>query len=256
MGVTMRRRPVIVAGLLWVLLAGAAGCTADEPSPHPSPSVDDTGLVTGSVAPDGGQVRVVESGYTAAVVDDGVVTFGAVLENTSKERAAGVAVTARFFDSKGDEVRFLDSGLNSRPAVILPGERMGFGDQFDLGHIRPGDRAPARMDLKVRTSSWWPGSRVARVVVSDVRHTLDGVQDVFSFTVDSGLDLSAGVQQTVIIVRDRAGKMVGGLVPSRPLKPWPPGRSTQRVVLPHMYVPKSAVLAQAEVYVGNSELVH
>jgi hypothetical protein len=198
---------------------------------------------------------VVESGYTVVVGDRGVATFGAVLENTSKDRAAAsVTVVARFFDSAGNEVRLLqDYGLSSRPVAIMPGERMGVGAQL-LGREVPGDiRTPARMELEVAADTWWPASRVAHVVVSDVRRETKGPDNFFSFAVDAGFALSAGEQRTIIIVRDRAGKVVGGLIPARLRVPWPAGRSMQRVELFRYPIP-GGDLARAEVFVGNFEL--
>jgi hypothetical protein len=253
----MRRRAVIVAGLVSVLLAGALACTGDQPAPQPSPSLEDDGFVRGSVAPDGGQVRVVESGYTVVADLRGMATFGAVLENTSKDRAVSVTVTARFFDSAGGDVQFGSyiSSLNSEPARILPGERVGVGDQLLGWETRNDSRTPARMELEVMADTWWPVARVARVVVSDVRPETESDGDrILSFTVDSGLALSAGEQRTVVIVRDRAGKVVGGLIPLRPQEPWPVGRSPQRVVLERRAVPAGADLSRAEVFVGNTDL--
>ncbi len=250
----MRRRPVILAGLVWVLSIGTAGCTGDNPTAQSSPSEENTRGIPGSVAPDGGQVRVVESGYTAIESGFGMATFGAILENTSKDRAAvEVTATARFLDAAGEEVRLLGTTQPTSAAVTIPpGGRMGVGDQF-LGDLR--GRSAVRMELSVVMTGWWPASRVTGVVASEVRHARDDQgSDFFSFAVDSHLAKPLVGPRIVIIVRDHSNKVIGGLIPDRPLEDWPPGRSAQRVKLPWLAVPETADLVRTEVFVGDAEI--
>jgi hypothetical protein len=60
--------------------------------------------------------------------------------------------------------------------------------------------------------------------------------------------------RVVVIVRDRANKVIGGLVPFWSSKDWPPGRSPQRVQLSRKAIPATADLARTEVFVGDAEV--
>jgi hypothetical protein len=249
----MRRWPV--AGLVSVLLVGIVGCTGDDPAPRPSPSLDDDGYVRGSVAPDGGRVRVVESGYSTVIAASGRATFGVILENTSKDRAAvGVRVTASFFDAAGNVVPLFGIvSTTSEAAAIPPGGRTGVGDDSveDLRGMKPD-----RVRLRLRVAGWRPASRVAGVVAGDVKHSLDGRGvDHFSFTVDSRLREPLFGPQIFIILRDSGNKVIGGLNPQSSPGDWPPGRSPQRVQLSSWEtIPEAADLARTEVFIGNAEI--
>src|SRR5512142_34167 len=105
----VRRLPSAVAALTgMVVMLGVVGCTGGDPKPKPSPSAEGSGPVVRETAPDGGQLRVVDSGYTAVMEYPTLATFGAVIENTSKTRTAvSVQVTATFFDASGRKIPLL-----------------------------------------------------------------------------------------------------------------------------------------------------
>lgn len=139
--------------------------------------------------------------------------------------------------------------------MILPCGRKGLGSHLVIGSSENA-HAPARMELEVRVAGCWKASRVTTVVTSGPRYERDasGV-DFFAFAVDSRLRQSLDDLRIIIILRDRAGEVIGGLAPRKPETPWPPGRSTQRVRMWELRVlPKTADTARLEAYVGNAEI--
>lgn len=264
-GRVMRHRRLVsvsVVGVVWLgLFVGVAGCT-DDPSPRPSPSAKSTGFVEGSTAPDGGQVRLVESGFTAVSKDNqpsGMVTAGGILENTSKEWAASaVSVDVRFFDAAGGALRVMGSEFQTSYSVtILPGARMGVGIQKVAPRVF-GDRrtTPARMELEVTVFGWWPASRVSGVVANYVGFKPNDFGGGWlSITVESQLPRTLDYPSSIIIVRDRNGKVIGGLKPvPMSTNAWPPGRSIQKVKIPEWSVPDDADMSRTEVFVGYAEV--
>ena len=250
----LRRHGVIAVGLVLAAgLLGTAGCTGDDPKPKPSSAAEPTGRFDGTQAPDGGEVRVVESGFTAFVDGNPTVTFGVLLENTSKNRAAvEVKVTAKLYDAAGKEVRLgAMSQLASKSVTIMPGQRMGAGQDTGLSRSDVvGD--PTELRVEIRTPSWYPASQVTGLALSDVKSELDpsGLV-VFSFSVESRLPEKVTDPHLIVLARDHAGTLIGGYEPRPSPTAWPPGKSTQ---VAKTELPDAADRTRSEVFAGLSSI--
>jgi hypothetical protein len=198
---------------------------------------------------------VAESGYSAVIAGSGMATFGAIVENVGHWHAAvGVTVTARFFDPAGKLVPLFGAPSRTTAAVtVMPGKRVGVGDQF-LGDLR--GLAPARMELTVQMSGWWPEHRITGLVTTTWVRLGRDAEDFYyySFDVDSGLSKPLRNPRVVVIVRDQAKKVIGGLIPPRSLDDWPPGDSLQRVKLTALAMPRAVDHFVTEVFVGYAEI--
>jgi hypothetical protein len=223
-----------LVGLVSVaLVASLAACDRGEhqAAPQPSPSVEER-AVRASTAPDGGVVRVAESGFTASEKFGGSLTLGVVLENTSRSRAVSMAVEISVLDSAGQPVQYDGMTTEYEDVLVLrPGERTA------VGRFRSALRAAvtARMvqlEVKVFPSMWWPVARVRRVTPGEVRQETDSAGTTWvSYTVTSEYPELIPRPEVHAICRDQSRKIIGGVELTSYEVSWQPGRSEIRTSL-------------------------
>jgi hypothetical protein len=254
----------LIAGLAVVIMAATAltpsGDHADAaPAPataEPLPSVLPT---TAGQAPDGGQLRVDEQGFSmAADVRDRQAFYGFVLEDTSRDRIAFAAtVTVRLLDSAGTPVQQGSGQPEMRYALyaVFPGQRVAFGADQWLDR-----RDVARLEVTVGASTWVPVDQ--RLQRDPFRHTVvrlasltaTGVSTMprtggayLMFTANSEYDeqMRAGVRA---VFRNSAGQIIGGAALEGVQKcvVVTPGRSRQAVEMRD--VPDGVDVSRTEVY--------
>jgi hypothetical protein len=215
----------LVAGLAVVIMAATAltptGEHAPAPAPAPAEPVPSVLPVTAAQAPDGGQLRVDEQGFSlAASVRAPQAFYGFVLENTSRDRIAFAAtVTVRLLDSAGTPVLQDSRQPEMRYTLyaVFPGQRVTFGADEWLDR-----RDVARLEVMVGASTWVPVDqllqrdpfrhtvvRLASLTATSVHTVLRTYGAQLSFTANSGYDeqMHAGVRA---IFRNSAGQIVGG----------------------------------------------
>jgi hypothetical protein len=243
---------LLVAG---VTLAANAGCTGSGSDPAPSPSPSGLPRAADSAtAPDGGVVRVAESGFS---VDLDVTTryvFGAVVENTSRNYVLSyVGVTFRFFDGEGRAREVLRVSERFADATVVPpGGRKGVGAEIVRGNFE-NEPAPAKVTATLGDSfSWILASVMPTLTISDPRYETDASGVTWmEFVLDSEYPATEPLPDLVFIYRDAAGVVVGGQAQERQGEPWPQGRSTQRIGLPRpKAVLKTYVPEKTEIYVN------
>ncbi|WP_395105432.1 hypothetical protein [Actinomadura sp. SCN-SB] len=230
---------------------GGAGepVLADEPAPKPrvlaSPSAS---------AADGGTVRIVEHGFTRLRDPSGEhrVSWGLIVENTSRTSVVSVPVTVDILDARGRQLITKTSGhaRDRRTAFIPPGGRFGLGDdtyvagggarrlRFTLGKaewLKPGDPRAVRLTASLvkgdlyrvdRDQFYLLGAPLRAEVHRTRRHDL-----TITFRVESGASEVLEDGKASAVLRDSAGKIVGGTHPAD-TAPWtrfPPGWSIQRI---------------------------
>ena len=241
----MRLRFVLVG----VLLFGTAACTGGGPAPAPTPlpSVTET---DGDRSPDGGVLRLAESGLTNMqdAVGKPMVSWGLVFENTSPKmvpRRANVEVTLQ--DAAGGAIGNLPSyGLGNVP----PGGRAGIGSDAYV------DRAGvAKLAVRVTRVQWvradsaelWAGLTAGGVIT---RRDGDRKAEI-TFIVTSKYPGALDHPGAQAVFRDSAGQIVGGTGPLRadPQAKYPPGKSEGRIDV--LYgIPPAANDDKTEVYLS------
>jgi hypothetical protein len=197
-------------------------------------------------ASDGGQLRVVQQGFTR-VNESGrsEIWVALILENTSRT-AVAVAPEVTVDDLIDTETGDL--------GVVFPGERAGTVVQLMAGSGTPTLTvqrtlatwvplaAAARYDGSLRT----PAIGAARLTATGVKATPAGTpgQVVFSFSVHNGYTdtVEASAQ---VIYRDAADAVIGGDGDPYQELYYPPGDSPGSITLP---VPASFDPSRAEVY--------
>ncbi|GIJ66615.1 hypothetical protein [Virgisporangium ochraceum] len=222
---------VAVTGVgLAVLVVGATAvvaATVPDSGPVPGatgapvPSWSGVAPVTAAQAPDGGVLRVVEQGFTLDPdprVDH--VTYGLLLENTSRERIAyAVAVTVRAVDAAGGTVRQRfgrEDVARHTVYAVFPGQRFGIGVEEWLD-----GRGVAALTVTVEPPTWVPVDqplqrdpgrlrviRLGPLAAGEVR-AIAGSRFSVSFNASSGFEerIPVGV---AVLWRDGAGRIVGG----------------------------------------------
>jgi hypothetical protein len=252
---------IVITAVVAVTPGDAPGRAAARPAPaQPLPSVLPT---TAARAPDGGQLRVVEQGFSLAPGPyHDPMLYGITLQNTSRDRIAfATTVGVHLLDPTGKRLKEgsgSDFEVRYTVYAVFPGQRVGLGsDQYMAG------RHASALDVTVGTSTWVPVDqplqrdplrhtvvRLATVTTSDVSMTRLGPdRALLTFTAISGYDaeMSAAV---MVVYRNAAGRVVGGAKTDTPYRciTVPPGRSRPEPLLEIRDVPDGIDVARTEVY--------
>ncbi|MGH3715925.1 MAG: hypothetical protein ACRDT4_21060 [Micromonosporaceae bacterium] len=215
-----------VAVLAVAVLAGCDGAPSrgTASSPRPSPTVS----LPYSKPPGGGEVRVVEQGFS--ITHDHAehnpyprVTYAAILENTSDLVARAVQVQIRVLDRSGKplvtEAGMTDgkSGTKAlkRVEYILPGERLGIGGS---GYTDPYEAAStaAKLEITIKTADeWWPRRNGGYCFVATEATNVElaerrGETAMVRFDLKTEDNTYNGVYRGDVVFRDRRGRIVGG----------------------------------------------
>jgi hypothetical protein len=212
--------------------AVSPGATPVEPWPGVLP-------VKAASAPDGGVLRVVEHGFSLGPDPrDELVFYGVVVENTSRDRIAFAATaTVRLVDAAGAPVkqRFGEAPeVQHKVLAVFPGQRLGIGAREGLDR-----RDVAGLQVTVDAPTWVPVDqrlqrdpfratvvRLATLTASVVQVERLGDRLAVSFTASSAYEEAVPAAVTAVF-RDRAGRIVGGVVVDEPerCKTFEPGSS-------------------------------
>ncbi|MFY1697950.1 hypothetical protein [Solwaraspora sp. WMMA2101] len=181
-----------------------------------------TAADVGAAAPDGGELSIVESGFTqfgsaaAPITRDGVVSTGAVIVNTSGHLAYGATVSFRVLDAEGRPASLDPAREQPRQIpVILPGQQVGVGERHWVAS-RGGRRVEvARVDVTVTGATWLPveGTPTAAVTtrhLDTARYGPDSIDATVSYEVHSPYCRELASTGVGIVFRDAAGVIVGG----------------------------------------------
>jgi hypothetical protein len=229
-----------------VALLGA--CSRSEPAPD--------GPHRGLSASDGGTVRVVEQGFTARTSPTGrpLVSYGFVLENTSKTQAArDTVVVVSLADAQGRSITdYIISPKRAIGAILGPGQRTGAG-----WNSRVDNPGTTKISLRVTRTTWTPAGARQRVNGHDLAPaalTADAVRastGLVSFTVHSAYPTTLSTVWADVVYRNATGRIVGG-TNTRLNGHWltssyPPGTSPGRLADP-IGPPPGAALERTAVY--------
>ncbi|MEV4757579.1 hypothetical protein AB0J86_21040 [Micromonospora sp. NPDC049559] len=220
-------------------LLGSAACGSDTAA---QPDALTTTPPPAVVAPDGGSIRMVEQGLSSIWDGAGkeMVTYGIVVENTSRDRAAvKTKVTIRITDGSGKAITDLDAGspaVAREIGVVLPGQQVGIGG--DVYVDRPG---AASLLVEIAGATWLPPENelipVARLGASEIRTQAasPGPGTTITFAVDSEYPDALQAPKAQAIFRDSLGQILGGTGPNRTAADnrYAPGRSQGQIRLPH-----------------------
>lgn len=227
--------------------APAATRTPTRPTPPPSPSPRPN---------DDGTVRIVEHGFTVERMERDAyqITWGVIVENTSRTTAASVPVTLSLLDGKGRKLpTTMTRYVRDRPtAYIMPGARFGLGDHSHTYTRHPGTKA---IKFELGAPAWLPpGDPRAPDLTATVLKTTprQGRNDLdITFKVQARVQDVVHHAQANAILRNEQGEIVGGTSPSTTLPSLPPGWSIRRMKVHD--APSTADPARTEVHpVGSS----
>ncbi|WFE24820.1 hypothetical protein O7623_15370 [Solwaraspora sp. WMMD791] len=225
------------AGSATVPTASAAGSAT-------APAASAAGSVVGTTSPDGGELSIVESGFTqfgsaaAPITRDAVVSTGAVIVNTSGHLAYGATVSFRVLDAEGRPASLDPAREQPRQIpVILPGQQVGVGERHWVAS-RGGRRVEvARVDVTVTGATWLPvdGTPTAAVTtrhLDTARYGPDSIDATVSYEVLSPYCRELTSTGAGIVFRDVAGVIVGGgFDPTASRSGCLPGRHRQSALL-------------------------
>lgn len=265
-----RRTPYVVVGVV-VVAAAVAGVVvltqraAEEPAPRGAPcdvpSVAPSGVTAGGgQAPGGGGLRVVEQGFTAippAGSGLGMVSLGAVVENTSGRVAYRARVTFRVRDARDASVVPDNSGelLVQQIPAILPGQRVGVGAWTYLradGSGRPVEVAGFAVEFG--PTQWLPREENADTFAQlSARHqhtersTAAQHTATLHYSVESAYCRALTPRGVGVVFRDTAGTVVGGSFQTDNARRCEPGVAEQSISQV-MGIPATVDDGRTEVY--------
>jgi hypothetical protein len=207
-----RRRWLALAAA--VLIVAGSGCKTHKPdSPEPTDAAS---------AGDGGQIRVIESGFhmtpTGAPAETNRAIAAVIVENTSKtQEAQTTELNLRFLDASGAPVFTFGSPDQYRVKLpwILPGQRIGVGYILATDEKSSANRTVATMQAEIGQSSWRSPHTTRRVTMSDVhiQPRPDGGADlryVATLADATGASASDRTFRVYLLLRDSTGKLIGG----------------------------------------------
>lgn len=258
---------VVILVLAGVLLARHAGSDSGAigAASSPSASTRTKGTVSvGRKAPDGGTLRITESGFANITSPSGdpMASWGVILSNSSRGAVADVLLKITYRAHDGSTITVRDYYRKARAAEIMPGARAGIGGVAPLPGSEPAtvrvsvDSAVWTMTSKRQalrashlTTDWRDQGRQAKywkhpTAAANRRGSL-----YLAFRVDSSFPSLLSYPAVTAIYRDERGTIVGGA----PLATFgtdvliPVGWSEQTV---RMWYPPpgDAVEAKTEVY--------
>src|SRR3954469_3585140 len=162
-------------------------------------------------APAPGGIKVVEQGFSQG--PSGLVSLGAIVENTGSEVARRIPVRFRLFDAAHHELPERKAGdLSVEIPLLLPGQRIGAGTGVYRREI-----SVAGAETAVGSTTWLPRAAVGSLgpVGATYLRTLRFYPDnpvsvdVHYREVSTNCRALTG-HDTTVIFRDRAGRIVGG----------------------------------------------
>ncbi|MGH3663913.1 MAG: hypothetical protein ACRDTQ_18910 [Micromonosporaceae bacterium] len=269
---------IVVATCLALLLAGVGYRLVADDGQDPMPPAtrtvppDTTKYQVAEGSPgDNGKVRLVEKGYSPIrdSGDDNLVSYGAVLENTSQKRAAVVTVSLEILDAQGKSLvgKISEYALTRESALILPGKRTGISDcvyilspdvasvEFTVTEVRwlnvdPQHRYSAELSAKLLKTGWQKGrGHTLHWDEEGISAVPDSDSLILKYEVDSGYTTLLTNPDMSAIFRDAKGAIVGGTIRSNVdvYSEFPPGAS--RHVLRVKYGPPEGIdLKRTELY--------
>ena len=148
---------VVVGTTAMALLVAAAwpASTAEEASADPPPEALPFDFDIPEPVPDpgDGELEIVESGYThmTDLVGDAMVSWAAIVTNTSSTMTAVSTVFIEPYDTDGDSLtQERDWGVSAHIHNLMPGETVGVGT---TSYIDEGDFAD--LDLHIGHTDWY-----------------------------------------------------------------------------------------------------
>lgn len=222
--VTAARR--LLAAAMATALVPVAACTPTGSPPEPTatclaPPDHPVAEQPTSAAPDGGQLRVTEQGFTR-LPGHPFVLIGAMIENSSRYVAYDTTVTVTLHAADGTVVNDPSADQQRRVTipVILPKTQIGYA--ASIGHMSSltGEVIPpASVTIHIGPSRWLPattdGPTFAAPAVADVTTSIVGNDrgtpyGGITFTLSSGYCRDVTNAGVATIFRDTAGSIVGG----------------------------------------------
>ncbi|MEV0895627.1 hypothetical protein [Actinoplanes sp. NPDC049802] len=231
----MRRWFLVSAGVVAVLLAGVgvwfaqrsegdtavvvASCPdAVAPTDQGAPAATANPNKSGIAAPDGGDLRVVESGFTQ--MDDGrYVSLGAVVENSSNRVAFHTRVGFRLSTAEDEPVLVVGEGHRIEIPIIHPGQRVVIGTVLGLDpkpRLRPGGSNPvvAEAGVDLAQTRWVPAEGTASypTVITTLDPTYPPSRNAGTFRLRTNSNACGDLvpRGATLIYRDGSDKIVGG----------------------------------------------
>ncbi|MFY1654443.1 hypothetical protein ACN27J_26625 [Solwaraspora sp. WMMB762] len=231
MPASIRLRPTVPAALAVVLVAAAAVTAACSPDLEPDPAASCieapdrplTGTAGPSAeAPDGGGLRVVESGVTIVppVRRPGSATasIGVIVENTSGYVAYRTRVSFDVRDGAGDTVVVGDGGgtVLLEVPLLLPGARSGVGTAVYVDEAADAaDRVEVDTTLGATTWVEHRPDEVAGVTTTHDRTTIVDAEShsgIVYYRMASPYCTGLFTRGVGTIFRDATGQIVGGSI--------------------------------------------
>ncbi|MBO2456828.1 hypothetical protein [Actinomadura violacea] len=250
--------------------SGESAAQGAAPSPGPSPQISAFATPAPKAA-DAGTVRIVDHGFSTRrdAAGEEQVSWGLVLENTSRTSAAAVPVTVGILDRGGAQLigKVSDFARHRSTPYILPGARYGIGDDtyvkragaarlsFALGAVQwlpPGDQRVPHLTASLvkadlyrvdKTQFFWLADPDRAEMRRERRYDLS-----ITFRVESGASAVYDDGHASAVLRDSRGRIVGGTGPADTdaYTSFPPGWSVQAI---HTRgVPRTVDVKHIEIY--------
>lgn len=223
------RRVAVVAACLTLTLSSA--CTGGEPdrrtSASPSPSRPALRVVEAPTAPDGGTIRVVESGFSLATDGGMSASYGAVVENTSREYAVHVVpVVFQFFDANSQPTGAVGQGtpteIRTTAHLIAPQGRGGLA--HDDGAAGVGAQLPTRFTVTLPDRYIWIRASVLPKLTVGTPSYVRAPDGTWSASVPVDSESPSIQPSALFIQRNAAGAVIGGWQSAHNDKPTPAGQ--------------------------------
>jgi hypothetical protein len=240
---------LFTAVITLVVLLGSAPAPAlmALPDDWPPTVEDPSGVFAPATQPNDGDLSIEESGYS--VIEDSIgdflISWGAVVVNTSQEMAVGAVIAVRLKAADGSNIDMIGSEVHLNP--IPPGGRVGIGDETYIS-----DPDITEFQLAANNLSWWSPEAAVRIAdfsVSEIEtwwagkgepvmhwDDEDGISEQVSdgklylrVRVESQLRTVVASPGAAVLFRDEAGALIGGasLYLTHSLAAVPPGWSYQ-----------------------------
>ncbi|MFJ1764629.1 hypothetical protein ACIOD2_30195 [Amycolatopsis sp. NPDC088138] len=196
---------VAVLGAIVVSAGGKLPWTGGSASGDGCDIPDHVAAGPPSSAPGG--IKVVEQGFSQG--PSGLVSLGAIVENTGPEVASRIPVRFRLFDAAHHELPGTDA---LEIPLLLPGQRIGAGKGTYAGNAQV-----AGAEASVGANAWLP-----RAAVGGLAPIGTAYLRTLRFYPDNPVSVDVHYQETsancrdllssgtAVVFRDRAGRIVGG----------------------------------------------
>ncbi|MFV2086349.1 hypothetical protein [Micromonospora sp. LOL_021] len=231
MPASIRPRPYVPAALAVVLVVAVAITAACSPDSESDPAAScieaPDGPLTGTAgpsaeAPDGGGLRVVESGVTVVPpvrrLGSATASIGVIVENTSGYVAYRTRVSFDVLDGAGDTVVIGDGGgtVLLEVPLLLPGARSGVGTAVYVdGAASAADQVEVDTALGATTWVEHRPDQVAGVTTTHNRTTIVDAEShsgIVYYRMVSPYCTGLFTRGVGTIFRDTTGQIVGGSI--------------------------------------------